>query len=337
MTLRYFFAVLATCSSGLLLAQLADTLAFTPEGHYPGGVAYRPADSTLFVSSLGDGTVGTVDLRGRYAVFSDDAGLISSAGMALDTVRNRLLVVAYDDSTGVRSTPETAGRLARLLVLDATTGTTLYTHDLHELTRAPRSYGNAVALDTAGNAYVTDSYRPVIYRVTPEGESSVFLRDPIFEKLDPESSALALDGIAYHSDGFLLVSNHERGRLYRIPLADPTDFAEVPLPDTLPGLDDLLLFNDHQLAIVRTSADSTDSAVSEVTVITSYDGWQSARLTQQLRPGSLLDPTGLVIVGDMVFVTNAHLRERAGGLAVRRAARTFTFTIIDMPEGSGSR
>ena len=337
MTPRYLLALLATFCGGFLPAQLADTLAFLPEGRYPGGVAYRVADSTLFVSSLGDGTVGTVDLQGNYAVFSDDAGLISSAGVALDTVRDRLLVVAYDDSSSVRSNPETAGRLARLLVLDANSGTTLYTHDLHELTRGLRSYGNDVALDTAGNAYVTDSYRPLIYRVTPGGEASVFLRDPAFEPISQESGALALDGLVYHPDGFLIASNYERGRLYRIPLADPTDFAEIPLADTLPGLDDLLLFNDNQLAITRTYADSTDTSVSEVAVITSYDGWQTARLTQQLRPASLTGPTGLVIVGDMVFVTNAHSREPVEGLSTRRKPGTSIFTIIDMPEGSGSR
>lgn len=35
-----------------------------------------------------------------------------------------------------------------------------------------------MTVDPAGNAYVTDSLSPLVHKVTPEGQASVFVEDP---------------------------------------------------------------------------------------------------------------------------------------------------------------
>ena len=334
MTRPYYYLLIVLSCTGWLSGQSPApyTLAFTPEGRYPEGIAYQPSDSTIYVTSLADGVVGTIRPDGTYDVFSADAGLISSAGLALDTVRHRLYVAVHDDGASVRSDSATEGRLARLIVLDTRTGVTLRTDELHQLTRGGgRSHGNDVTLDTAGNVYLTDSFRPLIYRVTPAGEASVFLRDPVFEKISQEDDTPALNGITYHPDGFLIVTNYERGRLYRIPLDDPTTFAEITLSDSLQGADGIELVNANQLAVARTYTDTSGTFVSEVAVVTSYDGWQSARLTQQLRPSTLDCPTTVKIVRDELYATNSKFRELFEAPEEEQTTEAFTLTRIALP------
>ena len=89
---------------------------------------------------------------------------------------------------------------------------------------------NGITVDGAGNAYVTDSFSPVIYKIDPAGVATVFLTDDQFT-----GAGINLNGIVYHPKGFLLAVKKNSGALYRIPLDDPRRFARVDVAATFVG------------------------------------------------------------------------------------------------------
>ncbi|HVB35443.1 MAG TPA: SMP-30/gluconolactonase/LRE family protein [Patescibacteria group bacterium] len=83
---------------------------------------------------------------------------------------------------------------------------------------------NALAFDRRGNLYITDSYKSDIYRVAPDGSSSVWLHDPAALGGVKTSAcgtfpagALGANGIALYKGSFYVL-NTSRGMVARIPL-----------------------------------------------------------------------------------------------------------------------
>ena len=105
---------------------------------------------------------------------------------------------------------------------DRLTGDPLFYVDLAAAASDGRDFANDVAVDPDGNAYVTNSFTPVIYKVDLNGNVSVFLRDDRFA-----ASPIGLNGIDYNPDGFLLAAVMGQSKLYKIPLDDPASMSEV--------------------------------------------------------------------------------------------------------------
>src|SRR5688572_28549228 len=100
-------------------------------------------------------------------------------------------------------------RLAGVGIYDLKTGKPLSYVDLGPLAEGPHLM-NGIALDPSGNAYITDSFSPVIYKVTAEGSASIFLRDERFA-----GKAINLNGVVVHPDGYLLVIKKSDGALFK--------------------------------------------------------------------------------------------------------------------------
>lgn len=283
---------------------------FTPaqSAGYPEGIAWHPGKQGFLVSSLRGGTIGLVSPDGQYRVFTEDARLITTTGIRVDEARNRVLVLNSDPGASHRSSPQTVKRTAQVIELALDSGEVRRIHDLSHLSAGP-TMANDLAVDKAGNIYVTDSFQPQIYRIDQAtGTASVLIRDARLgvEKPGTEGMMAHLNGIVLHPDGFLLAGDYTRGLLWKIPLQQPAALQPVRLPARLTGPDGLVLRDARHLVAVQTAAGADGQLLSEVSLLTSDDGWQSARVSRVVRPEGMDAPTTATLRGDAIWVTNAR-------------------------------
>ncbi|WP_347157231.1 hypothetical protein [Pontibacter chitinilyticus] len=286
---------------------IPDSITVTNVGLYPEGVSHDALNHRFLISSVSTGVVGTVSYKGDYKPFITDNRLISSIGLKVDEARKRVLVAGADPGGTPNSTPATAGQTALLGIYDLATGAPLYLADLGALRPGMPHFANDVALDKQGNAYVTDSYSPIIYKVDSEGHASVFFED---EDFATPPGAFGFNGIAYHADGFLLVNYSAENAVYKIPLSDPANLSKVTFNAPLEAPDGLLLSpNGKQLIVVNNAG---GAPTGRVLSFKSTDNWQSGNLTESFVTGPEF-PTTATGYGNAVFVLYAHLDKLFGG------------------------
>lgn len=272
-----------------------NAISFHAETSYPEGVSWSAEQQRFFVSSVRKGTVGTVTLDGDYTAVIDDERLVSSVGLLVDDSRNTLWVANSDPGAGERTVTANQGKLAGVAQFNATTGELVAYHDLGELSDGYH-FANDIALDANGNAYVTDSFAPIIYRISTSGQASIFAQSPLF--MDAEG--FNLNGIAYHPGGYLLVGKYNSGTLFKVSIANPTEISEVEIAESLIGVDGFNLVDaEHLVAVVNLGVDKTVE-------LTSADGWNSASVTRE-KASTLSMPTAATRMGDQVWVLNARL------------------------------
>ena len=69
--------------------------------------------------------------------------------------------------------------MARLISIDVATGKKTRDLDLSKLVPG-KHFPNDLTFDRDGNCFITDSYAHVIYKVTPDGKTSVFTKSDLF-------------------------------------------------------------------------------------------------------------------------------------------------------------
>lgn len=291
-------AVLAALAVVPLSAQqFPDTVLVEEPGLHPEGVEWDADRSRFLVSSVTQGTVTAVEDDGTLETFVEDAEVTASIGVHIDRDGGRLMV-ADADPAAIQGAGEGHARLG---IYDLETGGRLHHVDLGGL-HDGRHFANDLTVGPDGSAYVTDSFSPVIYRVSPEGEASVFVEDG---RLGTEG--FGLNGIDHHPDGYLLVAMAGDRTLYRVPLDAPGDMTEVELPEPF-AADGLTLRDDGALVAVATTGSGEDER-NEALLLRSDDGWSSARIEERApAPGAT---TGAVRDG-AVYVVNPHFAEMGG-------------------------
>lgn len=279
------------------LAPELNTVVINNAGLYPEGVDYDRAGQRFLVSSLKRGTIGQVSEAGTYSVFTDDDQLISTLGVRLDAQRNRVLVAIADGGNGLRTNANTLNKLAALSSYNLSTGKRNDYIDLGKLRPAYNHFANDIALDPQGNAYITDSFAPVLYKVTPQGEASIFLET---EKFGAPIGAFGLNGVTYHPDGYLIVGKYDEGLLFKVPLANPKAFAVISINQKLVGADGLLLDKEGNLVV------TSNAQPNQVWRLNSRDNWRTAQLINTVSLGDVF-PTSLTQRGDRVYFLAAFL------------------------------
>lgn len=264
-------AVLSVSLLAVMAQDLPETIVVEKEALYPEGIAWDTAHNQFLVSSMKEGSVYTVQDDGTYALLIQDESLISSVGVHIDG--ERVLVANGDAGVSLHTTQDTFGHTAGLGIYDLNTGEQLGYYDLASFLPDAEHFGNDVAVDDAGNAYVTDSFASAIYRVTPEGEASVWLQDDRFNTGGIANYEFGLNGIVYNPDGYLLTVKTATGQLFRVPVDDPSATTEVTLDAPIMGGDGLLLLPDGQLAVVT---NNVIGSASQIVVLASDDDWTTA-------------------------------------------------------------
>jgi len=267
-------------------------------GLHPEGVEYDAAGERFLVSSVTRGTVTAVGDDGSRSVFVDDPDITSSIGLHIDRARDRLLVA----NSNVAVFQNQPGH-ARLGAYDLETGERAFMVDLGALTGGESQFANDVASDADGNAYVTNSLAPVIYRVTPEGEAAVWAENELLG-----GEGFGLNGIDLHPDGYLLVAQAGRRQILRIPLDDPTDIHVVGIDEAF-GADGLTFTPGGDLIAVATTG-AADAGTSEVLRLRSADGWRTARIEDRVPAAQ--SATTAAVRGDAVYVLDARFGDMGG-------------------------
>lgn len=268
-----------------------ERIAFVAERQYPEGITFSPQLGRFLISSITQGKIGTVGFDGKYEDLLTDPQLISAIGIR---ERNGLLYVCNSDNVvSSKSTPATTGTTAELLVFNIATKQLIRRVDLDALLPNQPHLANDVAVDDQGNAYVTDSFSPVVYKVTAGGQASILVNSPLFA-----GQGFNLNGIVFHPNGYLIVAKTNQGKLFKIDLGNNNAISEITGFGVLPG-DGLTLFVNDLYVV---------SQGSRVVQVRSLDNWQTANVIKIDAIGYAQATTN-VEVGGKIYTLNARIGE----------------------------
>jgi len=307
MTRRHLIALTGAAAATALPAGLAhgasaptrttdtktqDVLRASAPSLHPEGIAWDPTRAAFLVSSFRHGTVSVVRRDATVRTLVSDPLMVSTLGVRLDVVRRRILVAFADVGVGERSSPQTMFTGSGLGIFDLATGRPRH---IVALTDIPGGHvANDIALDAAGNAYVTDVASDGIYRVDPGGRASVLVRDARLA-----NPTAGLNGIVWHPAGFLIAVSYTTGQLWRIGLDG--NVREVALDRPLVGGDGLVLLPDGRLVVVTNGV--LVPGENAVQILRGADGWTTARTVERAAPWpdgapstATLTPSGVWVV-----------------------------------------
>ncbi|MEV7616027.1 SMP-30/gluconolactonase/LRE family protein [Streptomyces sp. NPDC089799] len=270
---------------------------------YPEGIAVDDRTGDVYVGSYADGTV----YRARPGQRTAEVFLPAGAD-------------GRDTANGLR-----VDARGRLWVTDSTTGVTVYdpatrTRIAHfEATGGEPFFINDLTITPDGTAYLTDSFRSAVYRVTPADLARGTGTLDVAYDLDLPAGAITLNGIVSDPAGrFLLTVDMTAGELYRIDLrSDAITRVDLRGGD-MKAADGLLLSPGGTLRV----AHNTTNTLSRWQL--SADGTR-ARLTTRLTDPSLQIPTTLARSHGRTLVVRSQF-DKGGPLTPSTGTPT-TFTI----------
>ena len=244
----------------------------------PEGIEFNKNDNTFFLSSLNANPIIKVNLDGTFKPFtSGEKFPLSTAGIQIDNKRNRLLVAGFNGTELMDKDPETKGT-AFLRIYNLKTGVIEKDINLSSLLpNASAYFANDIAIDNNGNAYISDWYARVVYKVDLEGNPSVFWKN----ETGIESGANGLD---FHKDGYLITSIltvNEKGLyanygLVKIPIDNPASAKVVNVSEGYTGFDGMVLKADGN--IVGVTNNGTSPGGNTLIELSSNDNWKSAKV-----------------------------------------------------------
>jgi len=278
-----------------------ESIVIAKQALYPEGLEYNHKKNKFIVGSFREGAVYEVSEDGSYHQLIQDPHLSSVVGIRIDAKNNRLLVANSDIGASIKSSSQTLKKLATLGIYDLDSGKKLNVVDLGSLRPNAKHLANAIAVDPAGNAYVTDSFSPIIYKVNQQGKASIFLENNRFR-----GEGINLNGIVYHPDGYFIVAKKSEGVLFKIPLLNPKTFSEIKLPRKLIGADGLVLVDHSELVVITNIASGivSNTAFS----LQTNNAWKTAKVTDQYQFGNVYPTTGILKDGN-IYVMHSNLNE----------------------------
>ncbi|MGN6416258.1 MAG: hypothetical protein ACTHMC_02115 [Pseudobacter sp.] len=299
---KYILAVTIVSTTAFLYSCIAtrptERIEFNAPDAYPEGIAYDSLRQQYFVSSARTGNIGKVSPAGMYSLVHSDTGLKSTYGMKVHPGGKELYVCAGDANYSKYTSPGTRKKMARLIILDIASGKKIKDIDLSQLVPGPH-FPNDLTFDNQGNCYITDSYAHAVYKVTPDGNASVFAQSPLFV-----TEGIGINGIAFHSSGFLIVDNSSTGGLYKVDLAAPSRVSKIQVNQFFVGADGLV-FKDTATLVMVVNMNN-----DKIYQLTSNDNWNSAEMkATTLIADRFTYPSTATLQQNNVWVMNAKFNE----------------------------
>jgi sugar lactone lactonase YvrE len=247
--------------------------------------------ATAYVSAMGTGDIYTVNLKtGTYEHFLDPIGP-TAVGMALDT-RNRLYICG--------------GLTGKLWVVDTSTRELLATYELGNSDQ--QTFINELII-TPTDAYVTDSFAPVLYRLPygPNGDLPTdddvvrldLTGDIAYQMGDTFADCFNANGIATTPDGTaIVIVQTNTGKLFRVDPETGTA-TEVDLGSDTVIWGDGLVREGTTLHVVQ----NLENCVSVLEI--SPDG-SSAKVVDKWTDERFDTPTAMARFGNRFYLSNAR-------------------------------
>lgn len=269
---------------------------------FPEGIDYDKQGKRFLVSSITRGDIGQV-IDGEYSVWVSNPNFVSTIGIHVDQSTKRVLITNSNID----------GSLAALAAYDLSGEIIFYT-ELHTLSEGGH-FVNDVTVDNKGNAYVTDSYAGILYKVTPDGEAEIFLDTPALAPVPP---AFGMNGIVYDPRGFLVVGRADTHSLIKVPLDQPEDYSIVDLEAELFSPDGLFMKNPNEILVVSNDFGGENARLQ---TFRTTDKWETATLVDEfLIPNEFI--TTVTMRKNVPYVLVAHLDILLSG------GSTDTFSIV---------
>ena len=244
----------------------------------PEGIEYNKKDQTFFLSSLNATPIIKVNLDGTFKPFtSGEPYPMSTAGLQIDHERNRLLATGFNGLELYDEDPATKG-ISNLRIYNLETGVMEKDINLSSLVPDAQAYmANDIAVDKAGNVYITDWFAAVVYKVDTEGNPSVFWSNET-------GIASGTNGIDFHPDGYLLaslVSVDKKGLyanygLVKIPVDDPAAAKVVNIESGFTGFDGMVIIDNGN--VVGVTNNGTSPGGNVLIELAGQNGWESAKV-----------------------------------------------------------
>ncbi|WP_338875706.1 gluconolaconase [Spirosoma sp. SC4-14] len=273
---------------------ISERIAFSASRQYPEGITYSSQLDQFLVSSITQGKVGKVDLNGRYEdIIASDTSLISAIGIKVNN--GKLYVCNSDQGVSTKSKPGTTLTTAGLFVYDLASGASVARYDLAKLYPNSKHFANDIAFDANGNAYVTDSFAPVIYKIPSDTTQPSALYSPLFAGTE----GFNLNGIVYHPDNFLIVVKSNEGTLFKIDLNNTSILPKQILGPTLPNGDGMVFYN-NDLYVVNNR--------NRVSRLRSTDNWNTFAIVETDSTGYNQATTNVAVNG-RIYTLNARIEE----------------------------
>ncbi|XP_068639071.1 uncharacterized protein [Aristolochia californica] len=252
---------------------------------FPESAAWDPSAQHFVVGSVWFHSLHSVSDAGVVETLVSDSDLpanVSILGVAVDSVRSRVLAVVI---AGRRFPPFDA-----LAAYDLRSRRRIFLSPLsHD--ESHRLVANGIALDPAGNAFVTSSMGNFIWKVDVDGIVSVFSKSPIYQSTDfslnESYSWCGLNGIAYAASGYLLVVQTNTGKLFKVDGADGMGRL-VLLPRSLTGAEGIAIRGDGSVVVVSQHV---------AWLLKSNDGWSEAVVYDEVGLDEESFATGVVVRG----------------------------------------
>ncbi len=265
---------------------------------FPEGVATD--GRFFFVGSTTDGTIYRGALAGRVAtpfLPGGEDNRTSAVGLKVDD--GNLFVAG--------------GATGRFFVYDADSAELVGSYRVDPApTAATPTFLNDEAVAPDGSVYVTDSLRPVLYRVGPDYSTDGVETLPVF--LDFTGTALQytsgfnVNGIAVTPDGrYLVLAKSNSGELYRVDL-QTKEVSKIDLGGAPVAGDGLVLVGSTLYAVER------QGDVGFIVKISLSDDLASGTVVGRTTDASFDDPTTAALAGDRLLVVNSQFGERSAGV-----------------------
>jgi sugar lactone lactonase YvrE len=293
------FALMTFCASRVGADDSRPRLyLLPPEARYPEGIAAENKRGTFYVSSVFDGSIYRGNVRKeKVKLFlpGGQEGRTQAVGLALDDER-RLYVAG--------------GQTGKVFVYDTCGGELVRAFSaqdsgfLNDVTVKPRS----------GDAYITDSLVPVIWRVPAKEVKDASAEGQLDPWLDLTGTPIEytegfnLNGIVATANGrYLLTVQSNTGNLYRIDTRTK-QVTKVDLGNETLTNGDGLVLKGHALYVVR----NRDELIAKVLLRNLFT---SGRVKESASAPSLDFPTTAALARGRLLVVNSQFDEGgpAGG------------------------
>ncbi|PSK97962.1 hypothetical protein CLV63_10610 [Murinocardiopsis flavida] len=181
-----------------------------------------------------------------------------------------------------------------------------------------------------GTVYATDSFRPVIYRITRTGGSWTMEHwlDVSRTPIDWVDGQHNLNGITV-AGRHLLTVNSNTGQLWRID-RDTREVAEVDLGDRSLVNGDVLIWDAGRLLAVQGNLNSIPGLEPQVAVVAMDEDLLRGRYTgRYVPPGGFLHPSSAVLARGRLLVVNSQYNRWINGLP----PESLPFTVSSLQVG----